>query len=232
MSGSLTLIPTPLSEELPLEPVALALLQKCALDPATMLLVEEHKVARIRWLKWGLPREAIDRFVVFNEHSQEKLVPEIIAGLKSGKNAIISSDGGLPAFCDPGQTLVDACHEKRIRVTATPFPNSIALAIALSGFPHHEFHFAGFLPANGDERKKKLEQLSRAPLGAIVMMDTPYRLKAILSDVQNSPFKNRKIFLATELNSPGETLYRGKIGDVVRELGDKNKLEFILVIAP
>ena len=46
------------------------------------------------------------------------------------------SDGGLPAFCDPGKELVAACHRNNVKVTSSPFQNSIVLALALSGFDH------------------------------------------------------------------------------------------------
>ena len=231
MSGLLTLIPTPISEALPLEPVALELLRENAMNESSLLLIEEHKVARIRWLKWGLPREAIDRFIVFNEHSQEKLRGEIVQSLKHGKNAFLMSDGGLPAFCDPGQALVNACHEGGIKVTATPFPNSIALAIALSGIPHQEFHFAGFLSANAEERKSRLEQLAKMNAGAIVLMDTPYRLQTLLKDLSASSLKSRKMFLGTELNSPEERLFQGRVLDVLKAIGELNKVEFVIVIS-
>jgi 16S rRNA (cytidine1402-2'-O)-methyltransferase len=122
MKGLLTLIPTPLKEDLPLEPIALALLQRVSIDPNVTILVEEHKVARQRWLKWGLPREVIERFVLFNEHTVREVEAEILEKLKSGKEAVLFSDGGLPAFCDPGQSLVNRCHEKSIKVTSTRFP--------------------------------------------------------------------------------------------------------------
>ncbi len=229
LSGYLTLIPTPIFEALPLEPVALDLLKQHSLDEQTLLLVEEHKVARQRWMRWGLPREAIDRFILFNEHTQEKQVPELIAALKSGKRAYLMSDGGLPAFYDPGQELVNACHENKVKVTATPFPNSIALAIALSGFSHQEFHFAGFLPANADDRKRSLERLSQQK-STLVLMDTPYRLQALLKDLAQSALKGRLIFLGTGLNSPEEKLFRGTPSAILNEIGSLNKVEFVLVI--
>jgi 16S rRNA (cytidine1402-2'-O)-methyltransferase len=227
---SLTLIPTPIHETLPLEGVALDLLRNHANDSSVLLLVEEHKVARIRWLKWGLPRESIERFQIFNEHNQEKMIPEILQALKSGRKAFLMSDGGLPAFCDPGQKLVNACHEQGIKVTATPFPNSIALAIALSGFPHSSFYFAGFLPAEAKERKLSIEKIGNREDGAIILMDTPYRLQALLKDLAQSTLRNRKIFLGINLNSPEEKLFQGPMNQVIQKVGDLNKVEFVLVV--
>jgi 16S rRNA (cytidine1402-2'-O)-methyltransferase len=229
MNEGLTLVPTPLQERLPLEPVALARLQAATLELKTLILVEEHKSARIRWLHWGLPRECIDRFICYNEHTDEKLLPEIMTKLKLGIPAVLLSDGGLPAFCDPGRNLVDACHDAGIRVSATPFPNSIALAVALSGFDHREFHFCGFLPAETTERKKALERISRFPC-PLVLMDTPYRFQALLSDIAGSPLKSRKVFVATELNGEAEALHRGKIEELLRKTAGVKKPEFVVVL--
>ena len=225
----LTLIPTPISEDLPLEPVACARLKSECLNPDVGLLVEEHKVARQRWLKWGLPREAIDRFELYNEHTQVERIPALVAEMKKGKRFYLMSDAGLPAFCDPGQKLVSACHDAGLQVTATPFPNSIALAVALSGFEHREFHFAGFLPANADERKSALERLSRIPQ-TLVLMDTPYRMQALLKDLEASALKRRQMFVGCELNQPAERLYRGVIGELRAQLESAGKKEFILLI--
>ena len=230
-SARLILIATPLQEDLPLEPVAKEALQANCLKENFGILVEEHKVGRQRWLKWGLPREAIDRFVVFNEHHQDSLKDEILSQMKGGKTFYLMSDGGLPAFCDPGQDLVNACHERGIEVTATPFPHSISLAVALSGFSHREFHFAGFLPAQADERKMALEKLGHYSC-PVVLMDTPYRLQVLLKDVLASSLKNRSLFLACDLGGKNEKLFRGKGNAFLQKVGELNKVEFILMIGP
>jgi 16S rRNA (cytidine1402-2'-O)-methyltransferase len=226
----LILIPTPISDELPLEPVALALLQENALKENVILLVEEHKVGRQRWLKWGLPREAIEKFELFNEHTQEKLVPEVIKQLRGGKTVYLLSDCGLPAFCDPGQSLVDACHKQGIPVTSTPFPNSIALAIALSGFSHSRFSFCGFVPVKEPERTQWIKAELKRP-ETLVWMETPYRLRKLVEDLAQVG-TNRELFLGMDLGGPSEKLLRGPVTAVGRSLSEGEKREFVLVIAP
>ncbi len=227
--GSLVLVPTPIHDPLPLEPEALALLQKIALDPDWTLLVEELKTARTRWLRWGLPREAIARFVTLNEHDQADSTRKVLESLKKGGSAVLISDCGLPAFCDPGRVLIDACHQAGVRVTSTPFPNSIALAVALSGFPHEQFFFAGFLPADSAGRKLALDRLSRIE-ETLVMMDTPYRFRALLEDIAKSKLQNRLVFIATGLNSPAERLFRGSPADLLAKTGEVEKPEFVMVL--
>jgi 16S rRNA (cytidine1402-2'-O)-methyltransferase len=231
MSANLTLIPTPIAESLPLEPVALALLEAVCLLPESVILVEEHKVARRRWIEWGLPREAIDRFQLLNEHSHPDETRDLVRSMRTGKKYYLMSDAGLPAFCDPGQTLVNACHEGGLKVTSTPFPNSISLALSLSGFSHSRFYFAGFLPANSEERKQELFRLSKMS-ETIILMDTPYRMAAVLNDVaQAAGLKKRKCFLAMDLNGSDELLIRGECSEVNARVKTMGKREFILVLA-
>ncbi len=228
--SELILVPTPISDDLPLETVALERLKIDCLDPNVILLVEEHKVARQRWLKWGLQREAIQRFRLYNEHTSKELAPEIVKELKSGKRVYLLSDCGLPAFCDPGQNLVDLCHKKNIKVTATPFPNSIALAVALSGFSHDRFTFCGFVPVKEPERLHWIKVELKRP-ETLVWMETPYRLKKLLEAMVESKTQ-REVFLAVDLGSTSEVLLRGQASRLNQDPISSEKREFVIVIAP
>ncbi len=230
MKSKLILIPTPIDETLPLEPVARELLLENSLKEDFCILVEEHKVARQRWIKWGLPREAIDRFILMNEHTQSDVHEAVLRDLKANKTVVLMSDGGLPAFCDPGQRLVQACHENGIEVTSTPFPNSIALSLALSGIDHSRFTFAGFLSTDQNKRKTEMDKLAERG-ETIVIMDTPYRLGALVSDLGKSKLKNRIFFLASNLNSTQEKLFYGRFGELEKFSDSLHKPEFVLVIS-
>lgn len=228
--SKLILVPTPISDDTPLETVALAQLKNDALKEDVLLLVEEHKVARQRWLKWGLPREAIEKFQLYNEHTSEKLKGEVVKELKSGKTVYLMSDCGLPAFCDPGQNLVDACHKNGLTVTATPFPNSIALAVALSGFSHQRFTFSGFVPVKEPERTTWIKAELKRP-ETLVWMETPYRLKKFLEDIAKTETK-REVFLGMDLGSPTEKLLRGPVRHLLNLIPDGEKKEFVMIISP
>ena len=228
--SKLILVPTPIADDLPLESVALEFLKNDCLKEEVLLLVEEHKVARQRWLKWGLPREAIEKFQLYNEHTSEKMKVEVMKQLKSGKTVYLMSDCGLPAFCDPGQNLVDQCHKQKIKVTATPFPNSISLSIALSGFSHGRFIFSGFVPVKEPERGQWIKSELKRP-ETLVWMETPYRLKKLIEELMGQATK-REIFLGLDLGSPSEQLLRGSASMILKELGDAQKREFVLVVGP
>ena len=228
--SELILVPTPISDELPLEPVARERLLADAMLENVVLLVEEHKVARQRWLKWGLPREAIDKFILFNEHSQDKILNDVMAFFREGKRVYLLSDCGLPAFCDPGQRLVDLCHKRNVKVTSTPFPNSISLAVALSGFVHDRFNFCGFIPLKDPERTDWMKRELKRPETS-VWMETPYRLNKLMEELVKLG-TTREVFLGMDLGAPTETLLRGSASSILKKLTSNEKREFVLLIGP
>ena len=162
MKGSLILIPTPIDDRSELEPTAKAMLKE-ALEKKDIICVEELKEGRRRWIRFGLDKAAIEDFVLYNEHTRDGIREDLIRSLKEGRNVYLMSDCGLPAFCDPGADLVSRCHDLEIKVTSAPFANSIALAVALSGFDHSRFIFEGFISAKKDIRMKEICLLYTSP---------------------------------------------------------------------
>ena len=227
-TGILYLIPTPLADDLPLEPSAFNLLDKASSDLGNhAIYIEDHKPARRRWISWGLDRDVITHFIQYNEHNMNETLNEAISKLSRGINILLMSDGGLPAFCDPGAKLVRRCHESGIRVKCLPHHNSISQAIALCGFECNEFHFYGFPPRKSELRESFFQKISQAETTA-VLMDTPYRLKKTLEELKSIGLK-KKVFLATNLNAKNEMLYFGNISKILSKLVEE-KAEFILII--
>lgn len=229
MKGKLTLVPAPIDNVSKLTPEAFELLS--SLDPNTdIVLIEDEKPARRRWINWGLERSWIKHFIKFNEHTHNELVDELISKLKNGKNIYMVSDCGLPAFCDPGRDLVEAAHLSGIQVTSTPFANSIVLALALSGFHHDQFWFQGFIPTSNPERQATLKKLLKDRNTSIVM-DTPYRLKKLipeLKELEQITKISRQYCLAMDLNKENELIVVGNINKLQKKCSEKK--EFILII--
>lgn len=228
MRGTLTLIPTPIDDETLLLPSVVDVLTD-AFKNGAKFLIEDLKPGRRRWVKYGLPREAIDQFILYNEHTRDEICKDIVNELKSGQNFYLMSDCGLPAFCDPGQKLVDLCHKNKIEVTSTPFSNSIALAVALSGFDHSRFVFEGFIPVKTEARKKELKRILKEKCPSI-LMDTPYRLKKLLAELLEINF-SREVFIGMDLNKENQRLVRGSISQVCKIIG-QDKAEFICILGP
>jgi 16S rRNA (cytidine1402-2'-O)-methyltransferase len=227
--GKLTIIAAPIDNKSALSKEAFELLK--SLDPTKdIVLVEDEKPCRRRWLHWGLDREWIEHFRMFNEHTHIGECQLVINDLHNGKNIYLMSDCGLPAFCDPGLDLINLCHDKNITVTSTPFGNSVILAVALSGFKNHQFWFEGFIPTKSPMREERIEHLLKNN-SLSVIMDTPYRLKKLISELTSAETRygiSRRYFLAMDLNKETEQLVRGKIGKLKAQACEKK--EFILLI--
>ena len=231
-TGTLTLIPTPLAEVGELEPVAFKTLFEAATNDAenSVFVVEDLKPGRRRWLGFKLPRETIESFVLYNEHTVAVAVKDLLSKLQQGKNVFLMSDGGLPAFYDPGVELVDLCHQNKIRVTSTPFFNSISLSIALSGLSHRKFWFEGFLPIDSLERQNAIKNIMNIKTTSI-LMDTPYRLKRVLEEFQQAwGSSKKKLFVAMDLNTETEELRRGSPKELLKEIVDF-KREFVIIVS-
>jgi 16S rRNA (cytidine1402-2'-O)-methyltransferase len=235
-SGILTLIPTPLSDEATLEASALEMIQAALLErenqnKKVLFVVEDIKPGRGLWLRSKLPRDEVEALVCYNEHTKSQVIPELLGALKKGADLYLMSDGGMPAVCDPGVELVDACHEQKIRVRCAPFANAIIQALALSGFQIAPFVFQGFPPKDKTQRSAFFEQL-RLERRTQVLMETPYRLERVLSELLNAlGDETRACLLALNLNRADEVVFRGS-AQVLFEKFKGQKAEFVLVIAP
>lgn len=229
MSGELILIPTPISDyDLHHQTKELLLEQ---IEQKSLIVVEEAKTCRRRWLAWGLPRESIAEFEIYNEHNRDQQIDHFISILQTGRNICLMSDCGLPAFCDPGRRLVSRVHERNLDLRSAYFDNSVLLALALSGFVHESFWFAGFLPKQASERKQLYAAIDKRGETTIIM-DTPYRLNKILEELnQDSKAKNWEYFLACDLLSEKELLIRGNINKLIKT-NKGEKREFVAVISP
>ena len=231
LKGKLILVPTPIDEESPLEQVAFQRIKEAYENKKekTIFAIEDLKAGRRRWIRWGLSRDIVNDFTLYNEHTYEKESTFLLGQLKSGFDVFLMSDGGLPAFCDPGRKIVDLCHKSQIQVTSTPFPHSISLALALSGFSHKSFWFEGFLPSKKELREKRWKELLQNE-ATLVLMDTPYRLVKTLEEIKTFLKRKRDIFLALDLNSETEELLRGNPNQLAKKLKGK-KREFVLIVS-
>ena len=65
---------------------------------------------------------------------------------------------------------------------------------------------------------------------SIVLMDAPYRLKALLKDI-GTVFPERKIFAGVDITMNSEKQFRGTASEILDEIGEENlKGEFIIII--
>lgn len=235
-NGELILVPTPIAElgghRSDLREILLHAWQSRA-----AIVVEDEKPARRRWRSWDLPREAIDDFILYNEHARSENLPKLLNILKEGRDIYLQSDGGMPGFCDPGRDLIYEAQSRGYKVSTTPFYNSLIPAVAMSGFTEGAFEFLSFPPREKQERSQFFQSLAQMTRNnkALAFMDTPYRLERVcqeLLEVQWKKGRSQLIYLAMDINRDNFESFWGNLDQLQSFLhkAPPGKREFVCVI--
>ncbi|MFA7420446.1 MAG: 16S rRNA (cytidine(1402)-2'-O)-methyltransferase [Melioribacteraceae bacterium] len=196
------------------------------LKEVDFIICEEFKEARRLLSKYNIEKELFS----LNEHNEDESSREVLRKIKEGKSAALISDCGTPLFSDPGTQLVQMCIDAKIDVVPIPGASSIMSALVGSGFKLDKFYFAGWLSPKSEIRKKELLRLKNVR-EIIVLMETPYRLKAILADISKIFGEKTNLVVAFDLTLPNEQFFRGTAAHVLKIAEEKNlKGEFVLLI--
>lgn len=221
MSAKLYIVSTPIGNY---EDITFRALN--TLKEVDFIICEEFKEASRLLSHFQIKKELSS----LNEHNEEESSQEIFNRIKNGNSAALISDCGTPLFSDPGTALVQMCINAKIDVVPVPGANSLLPALVGSGFKLNKFYYAGWLSPKSDLRKKELLRL-KSIKELIVLMETPYRLKAILTDIAKIFGTKTKIVVAFDLTLPTEKFFRGSCADILKIVTDKNlKGEFVILI--
>ncbi len=166
-----------------------------------------------------------------NEHNEKTRTPELVAELQKGKSLALISDAGTPLFHDPGRLLVQSAYQIGAKVTAVPGPSSLMAALVLSGMPIDQFHFVGMLPVKREARRKAMRKLLHEE-ATIVLLDTPYRLQAVLAALVEVFGPEQQIAVACDLTMPSEQVVRGQAAEVLERFRLRPfKGEYVILVA-
>ncbi len=214
---SLTLVSTPIGNP---DDITLRAIE--TLKVSQSIICEELKPARVLLKRLCIPEKPLYEL---NEHSQESELKELIELCRSKKMALIS-DCGTPGFSDPGADLVKACVKEKIQVDVNPGASSLMALIALCGIELKEFYFVGFLPAERNERAKKLEQLQWVKV-PMVFMDTPYRLGSTIKELA-LVWPKRSGIVGVDLTGGHHQVHRDLLGELSKK--EWPKLPFMIIV--
>ncbi|HSD64283.1 MAG TPA: 16S rRNA (cytidine(1402)-2'-O)-methyltransferase [Ignavibacteriaceae bacterium] len=221
MNNKLFLVSTPIGN---FDDITLRALK--ILKEADFIICEEFKEGKRFLSHYNIEKELIS----LNEHNEDDVVNDIILKILSGKNAALISDCGTPLFSDPGHLLVDLCISQSVDVIPVPGASSLLPALVGSGLDFEKFFYYGWLSPKKEIRRQELYKLKQIRY-VIVILDTPYRLKTLLSDVVKVLGKNIPVVLAFELTKKDERFYRGNAEEILKIAESKNlKGEFVLLL--
>jgi 16S rRNA (cytidine1402-2'-O)-methyltransferase len=193
------------------------------------IICEEFKEAK-RLLKFfDIEKELYS----LNEHNQSEPNDKFITDISHGKKISLISDCGTPGFADPGIYLIRDAIRFNLPVEFIHGSNSVISAVTTSGFDISRFYLVGFISQKKDLRRKELLALKTLE-HPFILMDTPYRLKNLLIDL-DSLFPDRNISLAMNLSADSENIMNGKPGEVLTKIeniftSSKISAEFIIIV--
>lgn len=220
MSGTLTLVGTPIGNLSDMSPRAVKALQEC-----DFIAAEDTRVTMNLLNHFGVRKPLVSYY----EHNKRQRGGEILTRLQAGESAVLVTDAGMPAISDPGEDLVALCHEAGIPVTVVPGPSAVVTALALSGLPTGRFTFEGFLSVNRRSRREHLESL-RQERRTMVFYEAPHKLPATLRDMAET-LGDRRVALVRELTKIHEEVIRTTLAAAARRFAaEAPRGEFVLVI--
>jgi len=140
----------------------------------------------------------------YHEYNKVEKAKQLVGQLLNGQNIALITDAGTPAISDPGEVLVQFCHENGVPVTSLPGPAACITALTLSGLNTRRFCFEGFLPADKKEKREILEELKNESR-TMILYEAPHHLVKTLEELYEA-LGERRITLCRELTKKFETI--------------------------
>ena len=167
----------------------------------------------------------------YHEYNKIDKAYELCEKVKEGKNIAFVSDAGMPAISDPGYELVDIAYKEGVEVPVVPGASAVVSALAISGVSSRRFAFEGFLPADKNDKKEILTELSQESR-TLILYEAPHRLLKTLKELFEY-MGNRNIAIVREITKLHEEVLRGKLADIIADYESEKiaiRGEYVLVI--
>ena len=219
--GKLYLVSTPIGNLQDISKRALSVLTE-----VDEVVCEEQRVGSTLMKRLGIDTP----ITLLNEHNEIGQTSILLTSLKQGKTLSLISDAGTPVFADPGLELVRGAIRLKAIVIPVPGASSLMSALVCSCFSLNEFHFAGFLPRQTGARLDRLKSL-REIRTLLIILETPYRLNALLKDLNKIFNTNTRSVLAMNLTQENEDFFRGTLAEMQKHFSlNPFKGEFVLML--
>lgn len=165
------------------------------------------------------------KLIALHEHNEDMAKEKVLEYLKNGNNIALVTDRGTPIISDPGYKTVKYITDNNYNVVALPGPTAFVPALITSGLAPQPFLFYGFLDSKDSLKRSELERLSDEE-ETIIFYEAPHRIIRTLNMMLDI-FGDRNISISREISKKFETIYRGKISDVINIIPEKG--EFVII---
>jgi 16S rRNA (cytidine1402-2'-O)-methyltransferase len=191
-----------------------------------LILCEDTRNTKVLLDHYGIQKPLLS----YHQHSKLAKVQEIVQYLKDGKDLALVSDAGTPGISDPGSKLIQEVLQKVSGVNIVPLPGASAVisALSISGLPMAKFVFLGFPPIK-NKRKRFLEEIVASEY-PVVFYESTYRIVKTLKELA-ALNGQLVVVICRELTKKFETIHRGNILEVIKEIErGETRGEFVVII--
>jgi 16S rRNA (cytidine1402-2'-O)-methyltransferase len=192
-----------------------------------LILAEDTRVTAKLLKRYGIGRP-VERY---DDNTDERARPRILARLAQGVRMALVSDAGTPLISDPGYRLVREAAAMGLNVIPIPGPSALLAALSVGGLPTDRFLFAGFPPPKSGARRSFFEDLAGVR-ATLVFYEGGSRLAASLADMAQV-FGDRQAVVGRELTKLYETVVRGPLSQLAADPQfAAPKGEIVVLVAP
>ncbi len=214
---TLYLIPTPIGN---LEDITYRAVK--VLEEVDVIFSEDTRVTLNLLNNFGIKNKLIS----LHEHNEDVVKIQVLEYLKNGSSVGLVTDRGTPIISDPGYKTVKYVSDNGYNVVALPGATAFACALVTSGISPQPFLFYGFLNSKDSKKREELELLKENEY-TMVFYEAPHRIIKTLN-MMLEVFGNREISISREITKKFESIYRGKLEDVIKIVPEKG--EFVIVV--
>lgn len=215
---SLYLIPTPIGN---LDDMTYRAVK--VLEEVEVIFSEDTRVTLNLLNNFGIKKKLIS----LHEHNEDILKEKVLEYLKNGYSVGLVTDRGTPIISDPGYKTVKYISDNNYNVIALPGATAFVCALIASGISPQPFLFYGFLNSKDSKRRDELEMLKDNEY-TMIFYEASHRIMKTLN-MMLGVFGDRDISISREITKKFETIYRGKLSDVIRNVPEKG--EFVIVVS-
>lgn len=218
-SSTLFLIPTPIGN---MEDMTVRAVN--TLKSVDVVFSEDTRVTKKLFNYFNIEKKLIS----LHDHNENIVKEKVLEYLKNGFSVGLVTDRGTPIISDPGFKTVKYVSDNGYNVVGLPGANAFVPALIVSGISPQPFLFYGFLDHKNSKKRTELISLKNNK-STMIFYEAPHRIMNTIK-MMLEIFGDRQVSLSRELSKKFESIYRGKISDLIPTL-ENIKGEFVIVVS-
>ena len=218
-SPTLFLVPTPIGN---MEDMTVRAIN--VLKSVDVVFSEDTRVTKMLFNYFNIEKKLIS----LHDHNENLVKEKVLDYLKNGSSVGLVTDRGTPIISDPGFKTVKYVSDNGYNVVGLPGANAFVPALIVSGISPQPFIFYGFLDHKNSKKRAELISLKKYKT-TMIFYEAPHRILSTM-ELMLEIFGDRQVSLSRELSKKFESIYRGKISDLIPTL-ENIKGEFVIVVS-